>query len=149
MKVTNRLVISLTILAIWVLSIAFSATTTAFAAPASHHPTSQTLSAGGSDSDHDGLTKAQEAACRTDPKKADSDGDGILDGADDQDGDGLTNSFEFKTRTKCRSSDSDHDGISDFNENPDHDSLTNGQEQSNHSNPRKADNHGNDGPNHG
>jgi len=57
------------------------------------------------DIDGDGLSNAQEAALGTDPMKADTDGDGLTDGAEvntygtnpllvDTDGDGLTDGFE-------------------------------------------------------
>ncbi len=49
------------------------------------------------DSDSDGLCDVCETAIfGTNPKLADTDGDGILDGDEDHDGDGITNLEEFK-----------------------------------------------------
>jgi hypothetical protein len=64
------------------------------------------------DSDGDGLTDAEELLLGTDPKDADSDDDGVLDGAEpnpsqDSDGDGLINPLD---------PDSDNDGILDGTE---------------------------------
>ncbi len=88
------------------------------------------VSASGKDTDHDGLTDAQEKACGTNPKVADTNHNGIRDGADDQDHDGVSNSAEFQNGTGCRSKDTDHDGISD------------GQELSHGTNPLKKDSDG-------
>jgi Bacterial TSP3 repeat len=70
------------------------------------------------DTDFDGLTDKQELdrsdLANFDPSKADSDGDGTLDGAEDLDGDGITNSDELNVyKTDIDSSDSDADGVSD------------------------------------
>jgi uncharacterized protein (TIGR03382 family) len=64
------------------------------------------------DDDMDGLTNAEEAELGTDPQDADSDDDGVLDGAeanyaDDTDGDGLINPLD---------PDSDNDGLFDGTE---------------------------------
>ncbi|WP_437288206.1 hypothetical protein [Sorangium sp. So ce406] len=64
------------------------------------------------DSDSDGLSDALEAALGTDPNDADTDGDGVRDGAepnptDDTDGDGLINPLDV---------DSDNDGLFDGTE---------------------------------
>ncbi len=62
------------------------------------------------DSDHDGLTDPQEIAAGTNPNDADSDDDGVLDGADglkDTDGDGIIDALD---------PDSDNDGILDGTE---------------------------------
>lgn len=129
MKTKNRLVLFVTIFTIWVLTIGALTPSTVFAASA-NKTQGQTLSAGGNDPDHDGLTNSQERACGTNPKVADSDKNGILDGADDKDHDGLSNRAEFSSGTKCKSSDSDHDGISD------------GSEVEHGTNPKKADSDG-------
>lgn len=128
MKAKNR-VLSVTILVIWLLTVVAITPSTVFAASISKAQP-QTLSASGADTDHDGLNNSQERSCGTNPKVADSDHNGILDGADDKDRDGLSNSAEFTAGTKCRSKDSDHDGLSD------------GQEVSNGTNPKKADSDG-------
>ena len=64
------------------------------------------------DLDGDGLSDAEEAALGTDPEDADSDDDGVLDGAEpdyaaDSDGDGLLNALDV---------DSDDDGLHDGTE---------------------------------
>jgi len=68
------------------------------------------------DADGDGLTNAQEALAGTNPNVADSDGDGVLDGAEvgsdpanpiDTDGDGIIDALESNLI------DSDGDGLSD------------------------------------
>ncbi len=83
---------------------------------------------GNSDKDLDGLTKNQEKEIGTDPNKADSDGDGLKDGAEfltyntnplnpDSDEDGLTDSEEVKKYySDPNSTDTDGDGLSDFDE---------------------------------
>ena len=62
------------------------------------------------DSDHDGLTDSQELAIGLDPHDADTDDDGVLDGAEgltDSDGDGLIDAVDW---------DSDGDGLADGTE---------------------------------
>jgi MYXO-CTERM domain-containing protein len=77
------------------------------------------------DGDGDGLTDAEEAAAGTDPADADSDDDGVLDGAednalDDTDGDGTINALDR---------DSDGDGTPDFQDlDSDADWLTDAEE---------------------
>jgi len=130
MKVKFRIIQSIALLGVWLLSTFAVPTVAVSAAPAAgkaHLPASVMLSGGGTDSDHDGLTDAQEKACGTNPKVTDSDRDGIRDGADDSDHDGLSNRSEFSRGTKCRSKDSDHDGVSD------------GQEVHQGTDPKKAD----------
>ncbi|ALM48519.1 hypothetical protein AMR72_06155 [Flavobacterium psychrophilum] len=85
------------------------------------------------DQDNDGLTNDQETVNGTNPTVADTDGDGILDGAEvtagsdplspcspnllsplcDQDGDGLTNAQEAILGTNPTVADTDGDGIPD------------------------------------
>jgi hypothetical protein len=75
-----------------------------------------------SDTDSDGLTDGQEVFITlTNPGLADSDNDGIDDGAIDSDGDGLSNSIELnQTGTDInaanndRNDDFDNDGLSNF-----------------------------------
>ena len=111
MKPKARIVLSILAIFAWLMNTnAFMPV--AYAAPA--HPLAASASStSGSDPDHDGLTNKQEKACGTNPKKADTDKDGIRDGADDTDHDGLSNLAEFLYGTKCRSKDSDRDGMWD------------------------------------
>ncbi len=109
------------------------------------------------DSDGDGLTNAQEDALGTNRNIADTDGDGVNDGAEpgDSDGDGIPNALESSLV------DSDGDGVSNqldpANNNPcvpnansaacaaydsDGDGLTNGQEAALGTNPHSADTDG-------
>ncbi|MDR1638430.1 MAG: DUF4474 domain-containing protein, partial [Clostridiales bacterium] len=81
------------------------------------------------DTDKDGLDDLYEIrTTKTDPRSADSDGDGTPDGEEDFDSDGLSNLREFQLGTNPSSSDSDKDGLTDYDEVEIH-----------HSNPLKAD----------
>lgn len=83
---------------------------------------------GGQDSDGDGLTTDQELQWGTDPKVADTDGDGLVDGDEartrhtdplkpDSDEDGLTDGQELVTHhTDPLNPDSDSDGYKDGDE---------------------------------
>ena len=78
------------------------------------------------DPDHDGLPSAWEIRwSRTDPRKADTDGDGRKDGAEDPDHDGLANRREYRLHLDPRRADTDGDHIPDGREDPDHDGLSN------------------------
>lgn len=82
----------------------------------------------GLDPDEDGLTNLQEFLLATNPGKADSDGDGLTDGAEvnvhftnpllaDTDGDGLTDGAEVTIHnTDPKLADTDGDGLSDWQE---------------------------------
>ncbi|WP_197280056.1 VWA domain-containing protein [Bacillus sp. FJAT-27251] len=66
------------------------------------------------DSDGDGLLDGYELYVTfTDPLKKDSDGNGIPDGKEDPDNDGLNNLEEQKYGTNPWAADSDYDGLSD------------------------------------
>ncbi len=83
---------------------------------------------GNTDADNDGLTEKQEKEIGTNPKIADTDGDGINDGdelnkyntnplAKDSDKDGLNDYEEiFTYKTDANSSDTDGDELSDYAE---------------------------------
>ena len=118
---------------------------------------------GTSDDDKDGLTLDEEESLGTDPKKADSDGDGLTDGEEvnkyktnplnsDSDGDGLNDNDEiYIYKTNPLVGDTDNDGLLDGEEiniyktNPndadtDHDGLNDGLEIKNYkTDPLKAD----------
>ncbi|MBZ4371083.1 Ig-like domain-containing protein [Corallococcus sp. AS-1-6] len=65
------------------------------------------------DADNDGLTDAEEAQHGTDPRNADTDGDGLSDGVEVRSG-----------RTDPLDDDSDDDGLLDGNEDANHDGIT-------------------------
>jgi hypothetical protein len=79
------------------------------------------------DADRDGLVDACEQEYGSDPKKPDTDGDGLTDGDEvrkhksdptkfDTDGDGLTDGDEVKLKTSPSSPDTDGDSLNDFSE---------------------------------
>lgn len=79
------------------------------------------------DFDNDGLTNAQEKALKTNPRKADTDKDGLSDGVEvndthtnpkkkDSDRDHLTDSQEIVLQTDPLNDDTDNDGIEDGDE---------------------------------
>jgi outer membrane protein OmpA-like peptidoglycan-associated protein len=123
------------------------------------------------DPDKDGLTTKIEKEIGTDPKKADTDGDGLNDGAEvnqyktdpltaDTDGDGLSDGAEVNQyKTDPSKADTDGDGLSDGAEvnqyktdpvkaDTDGDGLNDGDEVKYKSDPLKADTDG-DGLNDG
>ncbi|WP_226671325.1 polymorphic toxin-type HINT domain-containing protein [Metabacillus litoralis] len=80
------------------------------------------------DKDKDGLLEIEELTYKTNPLKADTDGDGLSD------------SFEMQqSYTNPLKIDSDGNGIGDEREDIDGDKLTNKQEQELHTNPLKSD----------
>lgn len=99
-----------------------------FAILASLAISSPALAASGKDRDRDGLSAKQEKRYKTNPKKADTDSDGLKDGAEvkahktnprkaDSDGDGLRDGNEVKkTKSNPRKADTDDDGIRDDRE---------------------------------
>ncbi|MBM2841394.1 MAG: Peptidoglycan-associated outer membrane protein [Bacteroidetes bacterium] len=127
---------------------------------------------GDADPDGDGLTNREEKQLGTNPKVADSDGDGLSDGAEvkqhstyplkaDSDGDGLKDGEEVNTyRTDPMKADTDGDGLNDGDEvmkhktdpmkaDTDGDGLNDGDEVMKHrTDPLKADTDG-DGLNDG
>jgi serine/threonine protein kinase len=79
------------------------------------------------DSDGDGLSNVREAELKTDPNKADTDEDGLLDGEEvqkyatnplniDSDGDGVTDGDEIKNGTNPNAADTDGDELTDGEE---------------------------------
>ncbi|HYO44629.1 MAG TPA: hypothetical protein VES19_15630 [Candidatus Limnocylindrales bacterium] len=95
------------------------------------------------DSDGDGLSNAFERdRSLTNPRRRDSDRDGIRDDREDPDRDGLRNRWEMLAGTHPRRADTDRDGLRDGGENPDGDGLSNSREQAVGTHPRKADTDG-------
>lgn len=91
------------------------------------------------DNDGDGFPDELEPALGLDPTKADTDGNGILDGAEDFDHDGLTNSQEIVMGTDPANPDSNGNGILDGDEDTDHDGLADKLEFIHGTNPFDAD----------
>ena len=92
------------------------------------------------DTDHDGLSDTFETGrSLTNPRKADTDGDGLRDDREDPDHDLLTNRQEQTTGTHPRRADTDGDRVRDDAEDPDREGLTNRYEFAAGTHPRKAD----------
>jgi hypothetical protein len=68
------------------------------------------------DPDKDGLNNLGEFKSRTNPRKADTNGNGVNDANDDQDGDGVDNADEMGEHTNPCDHDSDNDGVGDGEE---------------------------------
>jgi len=68
------------------------------------------------DADRDGLTNFVEWQARTNPRRTDSDRDGLPDGREDPDRDGLRNRVEGRTGHDPRDPDTDADGTEDGEE---------------------------------
>jgi hypothetical protein len=68
------------------------------------------------DPDKDGLTNLGEFRSRTNPRKADTNGNGVNDANDDQDGDGVENQDEVHNGTNPCDRDTDNDGVDDGHE---------------------------------
>lgn len=68
------------------------------------------------DPDRDGLNNLGEFRSRTNPRRADTDGDGINDANDDQDNDGVENAEEMQEHTNPCDRDTDNDGVNDGEE---------------------------------
>ncbi|MBN8249623.1 MAG: Ig-like domain-containing protein, partial [Verrucomicrobia bacterium] len=91
------------------------------------------------DVDADGMPDELEPGLGLNPAQADSDGDGVLDGAEDFDRDGLPNAGEVFAETDPAVADSDGDGERDGLEDPDGDVLDHAGEYGAGTNPRVAD----------
>src|SRR3954467_8152538 len=68
------------------------------------------------DPDRDGLNNLGEFRSRTNPRKADTDNDGVNDANDDQDNDGVNNADEMGDHTNPCDRDTDNDGVNDGEE---------------------------------
>src|SRR3954447_13419254 len=71
---------------------------------------------GKGDPDKDGLDNRGEFKSKTNPRKADTDRDGIDDANDDQDDDGVDNRDEMREHTNPCDDDSDNNGVEDGDE---------------------------------
>jgi hypothetical protein len=103
-----------------------------------HHFSTHKKSARG-DADHDSLSNLAEYRSKTNPRRKDSDRDGILDDDEDRDRDGVDNGNEARERTNPRRKDSDRDGIRDGKEDRDRDGLDNRGEDRSGNDPMDPD----------
>ncbi len=78
-----------------------------------HHGLSAKKANARADHEGDGLSDLGEYRLRLDPQDADTDDDGVRDGAEDADEDGATNAQEEAAGTNLRDPDSDDDGVED------------------------------------
>ena len=82
------------------------------------------------DQDQDGLRNRSEFQAGTDPRNADSDGDGVGDGDENGDKDGVDNQNEEVEHTNPGDKDTDNDGTPDGKEDTEGDGLNNhGEDQ--------------------
>jgi hypothetical protein len=91
------------------------------------------------DPDRDGLTNFTEYRAHTNPKKKDSDHDGVVDGSEDWDHDGLDDATEQRAGTNPGLKDTNHNGRVDAREDADHDGLNNLAEQNTANDPGDPD----------
>lgn len=91
------------------------------------------------DNDRDGLNNRSEWRSATNPKKVDSDGDGLEDADEDRDRDRVDNGNEQRQKTRANDPDSDDDGKRDGIEDADGDDLANAGEDSSGNDPLDAD----------
>jgi hypothetical protein len=91
------------------------------------------------DTDKDGLTNINEYLAGTNPRKKDTNHNGVKDGLEDKDKDGLVNLAELAAHTKINVADTDKDGVKDALEDPDEDTLNNAQEWAAGTDPLVAD----------
>lgn len=94
------------------------------------------------DQDKDGLNTKSEWQSRTNPKMADTNGNGVADANEDPDRDRVDNGNEARERTKPRKADSDRDGVKDGKEDADRDKLNNAGEDDAGTDPINADTDG-------
>lgn len=87
------------------------------------------------DSDRDGINNRSEYRSATNPRKVDTDADGLEDADEDRDGDQVDNGNEQRQRTRQNDRDSDNDRRSDGREDRDADGLNNAGEDSSANDP--------------
>src|SRR4051812_10893801 len=94
------------------------------------------------DPDKDGLKNRGEWRSRTNPRKADTDGDGVGDANEDRDSDDVDNGNELREHTNPCRGDSDGDGKRDGKEDADRDDLNNAGEDDAGTDPTDPDSDG-------
>jgi hypothetical protein len=107
-----------------------------------HHISTKKRGMGKADHDKDGLNNRAEWRSRTNPRRADSDRDGIGDANEDRDRDDVDNGNEARERTHPCRRDSDRDGIKDGDEDADRDDLDNAGEDESGNDPINPDSDG-------
>ena len=103
------------------------------------HGTQAKKKSAGKDPDGDSVSNLGEFGAKTDPKRKDSDRDGVRDDDEDRDRDAVDNGNEDRQGTSSRKRDSDRDGLSDAREDRDRDGLSNGGEDSTGNDPIDRD----------
>ena len=103
------------------------------------HGTQAKKKSAGKDPDGDSVSNLGEFGAKTDPKRKDSDRDGVRDDDEDPDRDAVDNGNEDRQGTSSRKRDSDRDGLSDAREDRDRDGLSNGAEDSTGNDPIDRD----------
>lgn len=101
-----------------------------------------TKGAAAGDPDGDGLSNRGEFASHTNPRKADTNGNGVTDGNEDPDRDGVDNDNEARERTNPLRADSNRNHRADGAEDADRDGLDNADEDSSGSDPIVPDSDG-------
>ena len=125
-----RRLLSLTFLLVLVLAPAAQAAPAAKRLPVAWAAANKlTRTQGARDTDRDGLINWGEYRAGTNPRKRDSDRDGITDALEDRDHDHLTNAEELAAGTDPRKRDSDRDRVPDGREDRDRDGLANRYER--------------------
>jgi hypothetical protein len=94
------------------------------------------------DPDKDGLKNLSEFRSKTNPLKADSNGNGVGDASEDPDHDGVDNGNEAREHTNPCKGDSNGNGVKDGNEDADKDKLNNGGEDQAGTDPINPDSDG-------
>lgn len=87
------------------------------------------VKSGAKDTDRDGLSNWGEFRAGTNPRKRDSNRNGVIDALEDRDRDKLVNADEIAAGTDPRKRDSDGDKLSDAREDKDRDGLANADER--------------------
>lgn len=94
---------------------------------------------GRQDPDGDGLSNRGELRSKTNPRRKDTDRDGVFDDDEDADRDRVDNDNEVREGTRPRDRDSDDDGRADGREDRDRDGLSNAREDRTGNDPIDSD----------